>query len=529
MTLADMFVHPTIASIATHLSSDGARAAGDEAIAVRREGTQRPLFVVHDGTGSVAYVDALARHLPREMPVYALPAVTDPSRDLKTVEGMATRLLRMVLAVAPTGPYRLAGWSFGGTLAYEIAVQLIGRGEHVEFLGLFDTTYCPRARRDVGPPADACGDEDGGARYARALSEYFAPAVPISIHLFPAKDDTHRDARRGWSVLVPDRLLRVTPVPGAHLTMMQEQNVGALGAAVASAVRQVDGRGPRIAEDDSSPLVTLQFGTPRVTPLACIPGAGGNVVGFAALAGCLGGEWPVHGLQPRGVDGELLPHTSVSAAADGYLRAVRRSHSGPVHLLGHSFGGWVAFEMAQRLRAAGEPVASLTIVDSEVPDGDPAIIEEHDACDAVLRFIGIFEQQLDRSLEIDSDELRRRDEAERLALVHERLVRFGLMPRRSVPESICGAFRTFSACLRTTYAPAAPYEGAVRLILLRDTRLDETENLRQFAVAVAGWRRYAPNLTALTGRGNHMTGLQLPHVQGLAGLLAGTDTLPGIA
>jgi amino acid adenylation domain-containing protein len=529
ITLADMFAHSTIASIATHLSSDGARAASDEAIAVRREGTQRPLFVVHDGTGSVAYVDALARHLPRDMPVYALPAVTDPTRDLKTVEGMATRLLRMVLAVAPAGPYRLAGWSFGGTLAYEIAVQLIGRGERVEFLGLFDTEYRPSGRRDVDPPADACGDEDRMALYARALTEYFAPVVPIPIHLFPAKDDTHRDARRGWGVLVPDRLLRVTPVLGAHLTMMQDQNVTALGAAVTSAVRRVDGGGPRIPEDDHSLLITLQYGKPRVTPLVCIPGAGGNVVGFTALAGCLGGEWPVHGLQPRGVDGDLLPHTSVSAAADCYLSAVRRSHSGPVHLLGHSFGGWVAFEMVQRLRAAGERVASLTIVDSEVPDDDPAIIKEHDACDAVLRFVSIFELLLGRSLEIEPDEIRRRDEAGRLGLVHERLVRFGLMPRGSVPEDIRGAFRTFSACLRTTYAPAAPYDGPVRLILLRDTRLDETENLRQFAATVAGWRRYAPNLTALAGNGNHMTGLQLPHVQGLAALLTGTDTLPSIS
>jgi hypothetical protein len=206
MTLADMLAHSTIASIATHLSSDGARAAGDEAIAVRREGTQRPLFVVHDGTGSVAYVDALAWHLPRDMPVYALPAVTDPSRDLKTAEGMATRLLRMIRSVAPAGPYRLAGWSFGGTLAYEVAVQLIGRGERVEFLGLFDTEYHPSGRRGVDPPADACGDEDCIALYSRALTEYFASAVPIPIHLFPAKDDTYRDARRGWSVLVPDRL-----------------------------------------------------------------------------------------------------------------------------------------------------------------------------------------------------------------------------------------------------------------------------------------------------------------------------------
>ncbi|MEX5585754.1 thioesterase domain-containing protein, partial [Pseudomonas lurida] len=37
------------------------------------------------------------------------------------------------------GPYRVAGWSFGGVLAYEVAMQLLGLDESVAFLGLIDT------------------------------------------------------------------------------------------------------------------------------------------------------------------------------------------------------------------------------------------------------------------------------------------------------------------------------------------------------------------------------------------------------
>jgi thioesterase domain-containing protein len=50
-------------------------------------------------------------------------------------------MVRMIRRIRPRGPYRIAGWSFGGLIAYEIAVQLIGAGEEVEFLGLLDTSY----------------------------------------------------------------------------------------------------------------------------------------------------------------------------------------------------------------------------------------------------------------------------------------------------------------------------------------------------------------------------------------------------
>jgi thioesterase domain-containing protein len=40
--------------------------------------------------------------------------------------------------IQPDGPYLLAGWSFGGVLAYEIAQQLTAAGAAVDFLGLLD-------------------------------------------------------------------------------------------------------------------------------------------------------------------------------------------------------------------------------------------------------------------------------------------------------------------------------------------------------------------------------------------------------
>ena len=58
---------------------------------------------------------------------------------------MATRLVRMIREVQPSGPYRVAGWSFGGVLAYEVASQLIGQDEIVEFVGMIDSYHPVRA------------------------------------------------------------------------------------------------------------------------------------------------------------------------------------------------------------------------------------------------------------------------------------------------------------------------------------------------------------------------------------------------
>jgi thioesterase domain-containing protein len=54
---------------------------------------------------------------------------------------MTQPLLQSVRAVQPSGPYLIAGYSFGGVLAYELATQLIAAGESVAWLGLLDTPF----------------------------------------------------------------------------------------------------------------------------------------------------------------------------------------------------------------------------------------------------------------------------------------------------------------------------------------------------------------------------------------------------
>jgi thioesterase domain-containing protein/acyl carrier protein len=116
-----------------------------------------------------------------------------------------------------------------------------------------------------------------------------------------------------------------------------------------------------------SPLVALQPDGFK-PPLFCIHPAGGTVFCYMHLARALAPDQPVYGLQASGLEpGETLAG-SIADMVEDYVAAIRsvRPH-GPYHLLGWSFGGLVAHEIACRLRAAGETVALLALLDTAAP------------------------------------------------------------------------------------------------------------------------------------------------------------------
>jgi thioesterase domain-containing protein/acyl carrier protein len=118
------------------------RMIAETTVAIRSEGILPPLFAVHGGDGGILFYGNLAERLENDRPFYAFeaPALTasGPIQE-ESVEETATNYLRELRKVQESGPYHLCGYSFGGVVAYEMATQLIGEGETVEFLGLVDT------------------------------------------------------------------------------------------------------------------------------------------------------------------------------------------------------------------------------------------------------------------------------------------------------------------------------------------------------------------------------------------------------
>jgi amino acid adenylation domain-containing protein len=117
-----------------------------------------------------------------------------------------------------------------------------------------------------------------------------------------------------------------------------------------------------------SSLVLIQPGGAK-PPLFCIHPIGGNILEYYALANYLGREHPVYGLQSQGLDGQQAPFRSVEDMASHYITEIRTVQPhGPYLLLGYSFGGLVAFEMARQLDAAGEKIQMLALLDCSAPN-----------------------------------------------------------------------------------------------------------------------------------------------------------------
>jgi amino acid adenylation domain-containing protein len=116
-----------------------------------------------------------------------------------------------------------------------------------------------------------------------------------------------------------------------------------------------------------SPLVAIQP-TGSKPPFFCVHPIFGVVFPYYELARHLGTDKPFYGLQSLGLDSQHPPLTSLEDIASHYIQALRVVQpKSPYFLGGWSFGGLVAFEMAQQLLKSGEEVAFLGLLDTQAP------------------------------------------------------------------------------------------------------------------------------------------------------------------
>ncbi|HJP93404.1 MAG TPA: amino acid adenylation domain-containing protein [Pyrinomonadaceae bacterium] len=116
-----------------------------------------------------------------------------------------------------------------------------------------------------------------------------------------------------------------------------------------------------------SSLVPIQ---PRGSkpPLFCVHAAGANVLIYRPMSRHLGDDQPVYALQAQGLDGRQEPLRRVEDMARRYVKEIRTLQpDGPYYLLGASFGGLVAYEMAQQLLSQRQEVAFLGLLNTNCP------------------------------------------------------------------------------------------------------------------------------------------------------------------
>lgn len=135
-----IFEHRTIERIAGALLSGGKWSSQTSVVPIQPNGPSLPFFCIHPGGGLVnAYID-LARHMGTDQPFYAIQAygAEHGQTPFTSVEDMARQYIKDIKEIQPEGPYQIGGWSFGSTIAYEMAQQLEASGEEACLVALLD-------------------------------------------------------------------------------------------------------------------------------------------------------------------------------------------------------------------------------------------------------------------------------------------------------------------------------------------------------------------------------------------------------
>ncbi|MEA2626057.1 MAG: hypothetical protein QOD06_2102 [Candidatus Binatota bacterium] len=245
-----------------------------------------------------------------------------------------------------------------------------------------------------------------------------------------------------------------------------------------------------------SSLVAIQTGGSK-PPLFCVHGVGGNVLEFRDVGRHLGTDQPVYGLQAQGLDGTQEPYSRVEAMAAHYVREIRAVQlEGPYALGGYSFGGMVAFEMAQQLVAEGQSVSLVALLDTDCPDYvTPPLLRR--LTSHVAQFLGSGLRFSDRVAYLRT----------RIQRAFSKMVYRSL---RSLNRPLPPALRNVEMINRQAmqiYVPR-PYAGRVTLFRAADTAAEVGSD------AESGWRRLASGgLDVQPVPGNHDTFVMEPRVR----------------
>ena len=255
-----------------------------------------------------------------------------------------------------------------------------------------------------------------------------------------------------------------------------------------------------------SPLVLLTLGGSR-EPFFCVHPMFGVVFPYLELAHHLGSDRSFYGLQPLGLDGSP-PLKRIEAIAAYYIEAIQSVQPhGPYFIGGWSFGGLVAFEMAQQLTQAGQQIGLLAILDTTAPFNKPSFYQSlkfllGTALWSTLPFLldygAIATNRLSSSIPWSRwqwSAIVRLVPESRLRLLDE--------------SAISPMLKIFYANAQAAYR-YVPQSYPNRITLFEAANPDANEQ------AALGWSALSSDIQLYKVPGNHLSLLKQPHVQILA-------------
>ena len=276
--------------------------------------------------------------------------------------------------------------------------------------------------------------------------------------------------------------------------------------------------------DKSSILVSIQAkGTQP--PLFCAPGTGGSVIYLRALANELAtGDRPLIGLQAIVSPDTQKPFTSIQDIARINIEAMQTVQpTGPYYLCGHSFGSWVALEMAFQLQQAGHELGHLFIIDTGVPsEKDLSRIQNWDDAEWLSIIADTVGQTYNKPLGLIAAELKKLTWDEQIEQLFNRMKDNGLIDEQDGLRDVQSLVEMYKSQAQILYTPKNSKVKHLSLIRAQDMHESFLEGMPDDMKndPLLGWAQFSietPTLTYVPG--NHLTMMQLPHVKRLASVI----------
>jgi amino acid adenylation domain-containing protein/FkbH-like protein len=141
LRVAAIFQAPTIEELAEVIRDEGNEAQSKSSIVeIQTRGERPPLFLVHGAGGGMFWGYAnLSRNLGPSQPIYGFRSrALDGKPEFSSIEEMAAQYVADLRRAQVDGPYYIGGYCFGGVVAYEMARQIVNRGQRVALLALLN-------------------------------------------------------------------------------------------------------------------------------------------------------------------------------------------------------------------------------------------------------------------------------------------------------------------------------------------------------------------------------------------------------
>ena len=275
----------------------------------------------------------------------------------------------------------------------------------------------------------------------------------------------------------------------------------------------------------SSPLVALQTRGEQA-PIFAVPGGGGNALYYQPLAQALGQQRPFYAFQAKGLDGETAPLESVEKIAAENITALRdiQPH-GPYLLLGHCFGGIIAYEMAQQLIASGEDITRLFLLDvpAPLPEHRPPSAQWNDS-EWLLYFIDVLQDSTGVNFDIDREQLLAISWEQQLTVCRQYMETTGILPSGSDSKQVQGMVAVFKTNSQIAYRPGLNHQMPVTLLRASEFHpaydYSAAEDHANKTLSSLGWRQAAAGSIQIQwAPGHHISMLLEPNVAKLADLV----------